>query len=103
MRRTRAESGPEMDERRGEERPGCRSRLSPNDSFRATVMVTRPDEETAAMQTVQKITPCLWFDGQAEEAAKFYVGIFPNSKITHLSRYGEAGREVHGQRAGTVL
>ena len=55
------------------------------------------------MQKVQKITPCLWFDGQAEEAAKFYVGIFPNSGITNLSRYGEAGSEVHGQRAGTVL
>jgi len=66
-------------------------------------MVTSSDEERAAMQKVQKITPCLWFDGQAEEAAKFYVGIFPNSRITHLSRYGEAGSEVHGQRAGTVL
>ena len=50
-----------------------------------------------------KITPCLWFDGEAEDAARFYTGIFPNSKITGISRYGEAGREVHGQPAGKVL
>ena len=38
-----------------------------------------------------KITPFLWFDGQAEEAATFYVSIFPNSRIVKVSRYGEAG------------
>jgi len=38
-----------------------------------------------------KITPCLWFDGNAEEAAKFYVSVFPNSKITEIARYSEAG------------
>jgi predicted 3-demethylubiquinone-9 3-methyltransferase (glyoxalase superfamily) len=55
------------------------------------------------MTNVQKITPCLWFDGQAEDAAKTYVSIFPNSKILEVSRYGEAGRETHGQKPGTVL
>jgi predicted 3-demethylubiquinone-9 3-methyltransferase (glyoxalase superfamily) len=50
-----------------------------------------------------KITPCLWFDSEAEDAARFYTGIFPNSKITSISHYGEAGREVHGQPAGKVL
>ncbi len=40
---------------------------------------------------MQKITPFLWFDNQAEEAAKFYVSIFKNSKITNVSRYGEVG------------
>jgi predicted 3-demethylubiquinone-9 3-methyltransferase (glyoxalase superfamily) len=40
---------------------------------------------------VQKITPFLWFDGQAEEAANFYVSIFKNSKILNLAHYGEAG------------
>lgn len=55
------------------------------------------------MRLVQKITPCLWFDGEAEEAASFYVSVFANSKITHISRYGEAGREVHGKAPGTVL
>ena len=40
---------------------------------------------------MQKITPFLWFDGKAEEAATFYVSIFKNSKILNVSRYGEAG------------
>jgi predicted 3-demethylubiquinone-9 3-methyltransferase (glyoxalase superfamily) len=39
----------------------------------------------------QKITPFLWFDGRAEEAAKFYTSIFKNSKVLDLMRYGEAG------------
>jgi predicted 3-demethylubiquinone-9 3-methyltransferase (glyoxalase superfamily) len=55
------------------------------------------------MQRIQKITPCLWFDDQAEEAAKFYTGIFKNSRIVHITRYGEAGREIHGKAPGTVL
>ncbi len=55
------------------------------------------------MQRFQKITPCLWFDDQAEEAAKFYTSIFKNSKITQVSRYGEAGQEVHGRKPGTVM
>ena len=55
------------------------------------------------MAALQPITPCLWFDNQAEEAARYYIGIFKNSKITAISRYGEAGREVHGQPAGTVM
>jgi len=40
---------------------------------------------------MQKITPFLWFDTQAEEAAKFYASVFPNSKIRKTARYGEAG------------
>jgi predicted 3-demethylubiquinone-9 3-methyltransferase (glyoxalase superfamily) len=55
------------------------------------------------MARVQRITPCLWFDGQAEAAANFYTSVFPNSRITAVSRYGEAGRDVHGQVPGTVL
>jgi predicted 3-demethylubiquinone-9 3-methyltransferase (glyoxalase superfamily) len=55
------------------------------------------------MPSAQRITPCLWFDGQAEEAAKFYTSIFKNSKITDVSRYSDAGREVHGQPAGKVM
>jgi predicted 3-demethylubiquinone-9 3-methyltransferase (glyoxalase superfamily) len=43
------------------------------------------------MAIKQRITNCLWFDGQAEEAANFYVAIFKNSKTTAVSRYGEAG------------
>jgi predicted 3-demethylubiquinone-9 3-methyltransferase (glyoxalase superfamily) len=55
------------------------------------------------MQNIQKITPCLWFDDQAEEAAKFYTSIFKHSKIVSMARYGEAGHEVHGRPAGTVM
>ena len=49
------------------------------------------------------ITPMLWFDGQAEEAARFYVSVFPSSRITDIQRYPDAGREVHGHAAGTVM
>jgi len=49
------------------------------------------------------ITPCLWFDSQAEEAAKFYTSIFEDSRIGRISRYGEAGKEVHGRPAGSVM
>jgi predicted 3-demethylubiquinone-9 3-methyltransferase (glyoxalase superfamily) len=52
---------------------------------------------------MQPITPCFWFDTQAEEAARFYTGIFPNSRIGTISRYGEAGHEVHGRPAGSVM
>ncbi|MES2148420.1 MAG: VOC family protein [Pseudomonadota bacterium] len=55
------------------------------------------------MRSIQKITPCLWFDDQAEQAADFYTAIFPNSKITLVSRYGEAGRDIHGKEPGSVL
>ena len=40
---------------------------------------------------MRRITPCLWFDGNAEEAANLYVSVFRNSKITDISRYGDAG------------
>jgi len=55
------------------------------------------------MAAVQKIAPCLWFDGQAEEAAKFYVSIFKNSAIGTVTRYGKEGFEIHGGREGSVL
>ena len=55
------------------------------------------------MATMSKITPCLWFDDQAEEAANFYTGIFRNSRITKITRYGKAGFEVHQRPAGSVM
>jgi predicted 3-demethylubiquinone-9 3-methyltransferase (glyoxalase superfamily) len=55
------------------------------------------------MTKIQNITPCLWFDDQAEEAAKFYTSIFHDSKIGQISHYGEAGREIHGRPAGSVM
>src|SRR6185295_17585653 len=55
------------------------------------------------MKFSQKIAPCLWFAGEAEEAARFYTGIFPDSKIVKIARYGKAGFETHRQPEGTVL
>jgi predicted 3-demethylubiquinone-9 3-methyltransferase (glyoxalase superfamily) len=55
------------------------------------------------MQLTHQIRPCLWFDDQAEEAAKFYTSFFPNSKIVAVTRYGKAGHEIHGRPAGSVM
>ena len=55
------------------------------------------------MKLSHKIAPCLWFASEAEEAARFYTGIFPDSKIVKIARYGKAGFETHRQPAGTVL
>jgi predicted 3-demethylubiquinone-9 3-methyltransferase (glyoxalase superfamily) len=55
------------------------------------------------MAKLQKITPCLWFDSEAEPAAQLYTSIFPNSKIGKVSRYGEAGKEFHGKEPGTAM
>jgi len=55
------------------------------------------------MLTTQRITPCLWFDDQAEQAATLYTSIFPGSRIVTVSRYGEAGREVHGRPPGSAM
>jgi len=55
------------------------------------------------MAAVQKIAPFLWFDTQAEEAAKYYVSIFKNSKLGKISRYGEAGKETHQRPVGSVM
>jgi predicted 3-demethylubiquinone-9 3-methyltransferase (glyoxalase superfamily) len=55
------------------------------------------------MQVRHKITPCLWFDHQAEEAAAFYASIFERSKIGKIARYGEAGKEHHGKPPGSVM
>jgi predicted 3-demethylubiquinone-9 3-methyltransferase (glyoxalase superfamily) len=52
---------------------------------------------------MQKISACLWFDKQGEEAAKFYVSIFPNSKMGAVTHYGKEGFDVHGMPEGTVM
>ncbi len=49
------------------------------------------------------ITPCLWYDNQAEEAAQFYTSIFPDSRIRQVTHYGNAGKEIHGREPGTVM
>jgi predicted 3-demethylubiquinone-9 3-methyltransferase (glyoxalase superfamily) len=53
--------------------------------------------------TSQKVSTCLWFDTEAEEAANFYVSVFRKGKINTVSRYGKAGRDVHGKEAGSVM
>ena len=55
------------------------------------------------MATLQRISPCLWFADEAEEAARYYAGIFPNSRITKITRYGTAGFETHHRPAGSVM
>src|SRR5207249_1953961 len=55
------------------------------------------------MATTQRIRPFLWFDSQAEDAARFYTGIFKNSRIVTITRYGKAGFEVHHRPAGSVM
>lgn len=52
---------------------------------------------------LDRITPCLWFDHQAEQAAEFYVSIFPNSKMGRITRYTEVGREFHQKEPGSVM
>lgn len=52
---------------------------------------------------MQKITPFLWFDDQAEEAAKFYTSIFKQSKILNVTRYGKEGFEIHRRPEGTAM
>jgi predicted 3-demethylubiquinone-9 3-methyltransferase (glyoxalase superfamily) len=54
-------------------------------------------------KNLQKITPNLWFDNQAEEAAHFYVSIFKNSKIGNITHYGEAAAEISGKPKGSVM
>jgi predicted 3-demethylubiquinone-9 3-methyltransferase (glyoxalase superfamily) len=55
------------------------------------------------MATTQRIHPCLWFDNQAEEAARYYTGIFKNSRITKTTHYPKAGYEQTHKPAGSVL
>jgi predicted 3-demethylubiquinone-9 3-methyltransferase (glyoxalase superfamily) len=55
------------------------------------------------MSHIERISPCLWFSSEAEDAAKYYTGIFKNSKIKKISRYTEAGQETHGRPPGSVM
>jgi predicted 3-demethylubiquinone-9 3-methyltransferase (glyoxalase superfamily) len=55
------------------------------------------------MEIVSKIVPCLWFDHEGEEAARYYCKVFPDSRITQIARYGEVGQEIHGGKPGSVM
>lgn len=52
---------------------------------------------------MSRITPCLWFNDNAEEAARFYVSVFKQSRLGTITRYGEAGAEVSGRPKGSVM
>src|SRR5215813_8211881 len=81
--------------------PAKRNPVVPRE--RGTNYRTASEKNMRVELTAKKITPCLWFDTQAEEAAKFYASVFKNSKIGKISRYGKEGFEVHGKKAGTVM
>jgi predicted 3-demethylubiquinone-9 3-methyltransferase (glyoxalase superfamily) len=49
------------------------------------------------------IAPCLWFDDQAEQAARFYVEVFRDSRIGRITRYGKEGHDIHGREPGSVM
>jgi predicted 3-demethylubiquinone-9 3-methyltransferase (glyoxalase superfamily) len=52
---------------------------------------------------IQKITPCLWYDDKAEEAANFYISLFTNSKIGEVARYDDAAAKASGRPSGSVM
>lgn len=52
---------------------------------------------------VATLSPCLWFDDQAEEAARFYVSVFKKARIRSVNRYPAVGQEIHGRPAGSVM
>ena len=55
------------------------------------------------MPLIEKITPCLWFDHQAEAAALLYTSTFPNSRIVSIARFAGAGQGIHGMPEGSVM
>jgi hypothetical protein len=86
----------------GKGRDGCGLSIRPPDGARARAKLhrwCRPAGACAVLRAIgnrqdddmQKITPFLWFDHQAEEAAHWYAGIFKRSKVTTIARYGDAG------------
>src|SRR2546422_1121775 len=72
------------------------SRATSRRYMRRTCPERVDEREDAAMATLTKITPCLWFDTAGEEAATFYTSIFENSRILHVARYGSAGPRPEG-------
>lgn len=76
--------------------------VSPQDVLKKAPVIL--SSKISTMPVVkQRITNCLWFDSNAEEAANFYTSIFSNSRILRISRYGNEGQEIHGGKPGSVL
>jgi predicted 3-demethylubiquinone-9 3-methyltransferase (glyoxalase superfamily) len=55
------------------------------------------------MAAIKKLVPCLWFDGNAEEAVNFYTSVFKKSKLGRISYYSEEGKDIHRQPPGSVM
>lgn len=55
------------------------------------------------MPTIQTLSPCLWFDCEAEQAVTLYTSVFPDSRVLRTARYPRAGREQHGMPPGSVM
>src|SRR6185503_19669149 len=66
-------------------------------------MATKRKARKGKAAAIQLISPCLWFDSEAEEAARFYVGVFKKSKLGPITRYPAVGQEIHGRAAGSVM
>src|SRR5688572_16623000 len=62
-----------------------------------------PAKRSRPAAHVPEISPCLWFDNQAHEAAKFYVSIFKKGRIKQVTRYPGVGQEIHGKAEGEVM
>lgn len=76
------------------------ARRTPAPKSRARATATPRKAPPAAAPV---ISPCLWFDDQAEEAARFYVSVFPEGRIGAIHRYPAVGQEIHGRAAGSVM
>jgi predicted 3-demethylubiquinone-9 3-methyltransferase (glyoxalase superfamily) len=59
--------------------------------------------QSSPQSRIQVISPCLWFDKQGEEAARFYVSVFKKGKIVSVVRYPAVGKEIHGGEPGSVM
>ncbi len=68
----------------------------------AATRKTQAKRKTSS-KSVQAISPCLWFDNQAEAAARFYVSVFKQGKILNVLRYPAVGQEIHGRAPGSVM
>jgi predicted 3-demethylubiquinone-9 3-methyltransferase (glyoxalase superfamily) len=62
-----------------------------------------PRQSSSRGSGIQVISPCLWFDSQAEEAARFYVSVFKKGKIVTVNRYPAVGQEIHRREPGSVM
>src|SRR6187431_2171063 len=89
-------------------RPGCRKHrqetaMATKKRKAASRRSTARKAPVRATTTMRAISPCLWFDSQAEEAARHYVSIFRKSRMGRITRYPAVGQEIHGQPAGKVM